>query len=226
MRLGSGVRKRVRSADFEYDNIRDARAGFGFNPNTTSPAAEKRAQLVLSYIYLILLKRVVMSLPKTTRVELQDYTNNPPPDESVWWGPWNSILTTLFYPLNLVVIPYRRELDQVQPIPAFSVCRFNGPNLRGSPYTPLLVVNIMNHECWDLGHDSLMQSIKHKIRAEFADGAREKVYWIGVIGPHWRYGVQKDDDDEPTPLIPWHDVTHDDASYHDFMQLRELVASI
>ena len=90
-------------------------------------------------------------------------------------------------------------------------------------------VDIKNHQHWDSGHDSLMQSIKDQMRAEFADSAREKVYWISVIGPHWslwRYGVQRDDDQEPTPLIPWHDVTHDDASYHDFMQLKELVASM
>jgi hypothetical protein len=39
------------------------------------------------------------------------------------------------------------------------------------------------------------------------------LYWIAVIGPHWRYGG-KDDDGQPklSKLIPWHDTTHDDAS--------------
>jgi hypothetical protein len=172
-----------------------------------------------------------MSLPKLTRDLLQQYTDNPPPDDSLWWGPWNGILFTLFVPIDDVfVMPHHRELySQVQPIPAFLVGRYIKPESRGVPfrYRPLVIVDIMNDQYWGSGHDSLMmQSIKHQIKTEFADGGREKVYWIGVIGPRWRYGVQREDDQEPTPLIPWHDVTHDDASYHDFMQLKELVASM
>ena len=31
----------------------------------------------------------------TTRTLLEYYTNNPPRTEDVWYGPWNTILTTL-----------------------------------------------------------------------------------------------------------------------------------
>ena len=31
----------------------------------------------------------------TARTLLEYYTNNPPRTEDVWYGPWNTILTTL-----------------------------------------------------------------------------------------------------------------------------------
>jgi hypothetical protein len=46
------------------------------------------------------------------------------------------------------------------------------------------------------------------------------------MGPHWVYGEQGDNVKDPKPLIEWHDVTHDDASYHDFLQLVKLVARL
>ena len=87
----------------------------------------------------------------------------------------------------------------------------------------LLVVDIMNHQSWESGEDVLMEYIKYRTKAELTDNAREKVYWIRVTNSHWRYGLMADGDEDPTPLIPWHDVTHDDASYHDFVQLQKLV---
>ena len=56
--------------------------------------------------------------------------------------------------------------------------------------------------------------------------AIHKVYWIGTIGSHWIYGEKEDDEQALKPLIGWHDVIHDDASYLDFCQLVELVASL
>jgi hypothetical protein len=55
--------------------------------------------------------------------------------------------------------------------------------------------------------------------------AGQKVYWIGAIGPHWVYGEIKDGQ-APRPLIEWHDVTHDEESYRDFLNLVELVANL
>jgi hypothetical protein len=52
------------------------------------------------------------------------------------------------------------------------------------------------------------------------------VYWIGVIGPHWRYGVKDDDGQDPIPLIAWHGVTDDQTSYTDLQTLVALVADM
>ena len=49
------------------------------------------------------------------------------------------------------------------------------------------------------------------------------MYWIGTIGPHWRYGEQMDDGQGPVPLINWHDTTHDQASFNGFRVLADLI---
>jgi len=43
--------------------------------------------------------------------------------------------------------------------------------------------------------------------------ARSKVYWISVIGPHWRYGDKDEDEENLRPLIDWRHTTHDQDSY-------------
>jgi hypothetical protein len=59
------------------------------------------------------------------------------------------------------------------------------------------------------------------------EAASKKLYWIGVMGPRWRYG-SKEDDSQPglTPLIPWHDTTHDDTSFNDLQTLAKLVRAL
>jgi hypothetical protein len=123
-------------------------------------------------------------------------------------------------------MPYRRQLPQIpqeQRIPTFLVVT---DRTSFDVTRTVLLVNIMNHQSWESGQGALMEHIKHQTKAELVDNARERVYWIGVIGAHWRYGVMVDGEEDPTPLIPWHHVTHDDASYHDFEQLRTLVDHI
>jgi len=74
-----------------------------------------------------------------------------------------------------------------------------------------------------------MRQIGLQADAAFAGTAVEKVYWIGIIGPHWRYGEKEGDIDngrDPKPLIAWHHVTHDQASYCDLIQLVDLVARL
>jgi hypothetical protein len=46
-----------------------------------------------------------------TRTVLQHYTANPPATEDSWYGPWNTILTTLFpSSQGYIVTPQRRIL--------------------------------------------------------------------------------------------------------------------
>jgi hypothetical protein len=51
------------------------------------------------------------------------------------------------------------------------------------------------------------------------------MYLIRANGPHWIYG-EKEGRQAPKPLTQWHDVAHDDASYREFFNLVELVASL
>jgi hypothetical protein len=92
----------------------------------------------------------------------------------------------------------------------------------------VLVVKIRNTLHWDSdkGKDSLMRHIRIQTDAAFADTEVGKVYWIGVIGPHWRYGETEKGygGQDPRPLIAWHNVTQSDASYDDLMRLADLVA--
>jgi hypothetical protein len=79
---------------------------------------------------------------------------------------------------------------------------------------------------WSLSIPSLEEQIDRAADVAFSGSfersANSMVYWIGVVGPHWRYGV-KNDGQELNPLIDWHDTTHDQDSYNDFQGLTALI---
>jgi hypothetical protein len=84
---------------------------------------------------------------------------------------------------------------------------------------------------WQAGIPSLETEINRLVDAAFRGEttggiAISKVYWIGVIGPHWRFGVKEDNGQTATPLIDWHDTAHDEASFEDFQRLVALVATM
>src|SRR5487761_237352 len=91
-----------------------------------------------------------------------------------------------------------------------------------SPYTlsTVLIVEIKGRHHWEADKDTILET--EEPDTEFLGTAGEKTYWIRAIGTHWRYG-EWDAGQDPRPLILWHDAFLDDASYHDFMQLRVLV---
>src|ERR1700677_630917 len=100
-----------------------------------------------------------------------------------------------------------------------------------SPRTVLIVV-VMPNPDWQAGIPLLETEINRQADIAFSGGvhgpchgpAFSKLYWIGVLGPHWRYGVKEDNGQELRPLIAWHDTTHDQASYDDFQHLAALAA--
>jgi len=99
------------------------------------------------------------------------------------------------------------------------------------PYTypsrTLLFIEIRNTFHWQAGIRKQEKRLKKIIDAAFAGNgpstARSKVYWISVIGPHWRFGYKDDDGEDLAPLIEWHHTTHDQDSYQDFQDLAGLV---
>jgi hypothetical protein len=157
-----------------------------------------------------------------TRTLLEIYTTHAPPTfVDHWYGPWNTILNTLFPPSQGYVINPRRsvELPTVQiPDLVIEVSKLTLPFLAPNR---VLIFQMKNTQHWDHGVEDLMQKIRRQTDHEF--GAY-KLYWIVAIGPHWVYG-EKCGEQDPKPLIEWHDVTHDDASYRDLLQLVELVVS-
>ena len=57
---------------------------------------------------------------------------------------------------------------------------------------------------------------------EFSKTALNKVYWIATIGPHWQDGIREEDERRARPLIDWHHLVHDAASFTAFQALSVL----
>ena len=173
-----------------------------------------------------------MSLDQNTRNLLAVHR---PRSEDVWYGPWTSILTTLFPPVaGYVVTPQRKPYDEddaTSRAPDFilEVTRIEGPNL---DVRTVLTVEIKKSQHWPRIIDRLFGQLNRQVDTAFAGSARDKLYWIAVIGPHWGYGMKEDDGQDEdvnrglTPLIEWHDTTHDDASLADFQVLTSLVHAL
>jgi hypothetical protein len=159
---------------------------------------------------------------------LQHYTDNPPHSVAAWYGPWNTILATLF-PSNqgYVIIPQLAGVAEglQSPVPDFSIAVAK-MSKRPRRFRIVLVVKIRGSAYWesDEGKDGLMRLIRIHTGDAVQDSEEIKVYWIGAIGPHWRYGEREGEIQDPRPMISWHDVIHDDASYDDLMRLVDLVA--
>jgi len=165
-----------------------------------------------------------------TRAVLEYYTAHPPATEDAWYGPWTTILTTLFpSSQGYLVTPQRRLPDDTQS--DFRDLIIEVVKLSMSPLTfrrSVLIVKVRNTQHWQSGIGGLERQLNRQTDAAFAGMAHTKVYWIGTIGPHWRYGETHNDDDgqNPTPLIDWHHTIHDQASFNDLQVLTGLVAAL
>ena len=165
---------------------------------------------------------------------LEDYATNPPENETDWYAPWTGILFFLF-PVSqgyfVTPMAYFPINNHQPPYLAFEVSRWTEPPRSGPLRRPLLIVVLMYSKDWQAGIPSLETEINRLIDAAFSGEtiggtAISKVYWIGVIGPHWRFGVKEDNGQRATPLIDWHDTTHDEASFDDFQYLAALVGKM
>ena len=93
----------------------------------------------------------------------------------------------------------------------------------------LLVVEIKDPQQWDSGKEKLLQQLEHQTDLAFKTtelgAAKDKLFWIATIGPHWLYGEKKYGQ-TLTPLIEWHHTAFDDASFLDLEKLAELVGRL
>jgi hypothetical protein len=138
-------------------------------------------------------------------------------------GIWTTILMMLFPPSkNYLLTPMCRitensplvmELQTMSTTPTFQL-------------RTVLVIDIRKTRHWQAGIPGQEMDIKGLTDAAFNGSlseyanARSKVYWISVIGRHWRYGVS--DGRDSRPLIDWHTIDDED-SYKDLQELADLV---
>jgi hypothetical protein len=164
---------------------------------------------------------------------LEQRTTHPPDTEGAWTGPWNMILTSLFpFSQGYIVFPRSCETDASSGQLSNNI--YQVAKVTYSPFTlrTVIIVQIKDAWHWDHEKENIIQEVGRRADLGFSGmetscgRAMSKLYWIGVIGPHWIYGEKEENGQDPKALIRWHDTTHDDASYHDFLQLVKLVASM
>jgi len=163
---------------------------------------------------------------------LAHYTAHRPRVVDEWYGPWNTILTTLFPPIEGYVVTPQRKNYIENGVPfhiadfIMEVTRVEGPNI--TPRT-VLILEIKNSQHWPNSIDRFFRQLNRQVNFVFADSARDKLYWIAALGPHWVYGMKDELDGGSrglTPLIEWHDTIHDDSSFADLQTLAALVHTI
>lgn len=168
-----------------------------------------------------------MLLDAITRAVLEHYTEQPPRTEDAWYGPWTTILTSLFPSTQgYIVTPLQRlASDDQSHIPdfIFGVVKLSTPPLT---FRTVLIVKIKNTQHWPRGIPALRCQLGRQTDAAFEGTAGDKVYWIGAIGPHWQYGEKIDDGGAVEELIEWHDTIHDLASFNDLQALVRLVEAL
>lgn len=156
---------------------------------------------------------------------LQKYTTRPPRNKNHWHGPWLAILNTLFpYSRDYMITPLSHAAQDNDHTPYFVFEVSKSTTVSGEDRT-VLIVAIMHYLDWKAGIPLLETEINRQADIAFSrtfSRSNSKVYWIGVLGPHWQYGV-KDNGQELKPLIAWHDTTHDASSYDDFTCLAALI---
>jgi hypothetical protein len=140
-----------------------------------------------------------------------------------YW-PWTTILTFLFPSTEgYIVTPQRRLPDDSDSHFVVGVVKLSTAPLI---FRTVLVVEIKNSQHWENGIPALERQLNRQTDAAFAGTAHTKVYWIGAIGPHWRYVEKEDDSQCVQALIGWHHATHDQASFDDPHVLTRLVAAL
>ncbi|KAF8338465.1 hypothetical protein F5887DRAFT_1077804 [Amanita rubescens] len=158
-----------------------------------------------------------MPFDAVTCAVLEHFTTNPPAAEDAWYGPWITILTTLFPTIQgYIVTPQRRLPDDPQSHIPDLVIEVEKMATAPLIFRTVLIVKIKNSQHWEDGIPALERQLNRQTDAAFYGTAHSNVYWIGAIGPHWKYGEKLDEQDVQA-LVDWHDTTHDQASFDDHL---------
>jgi len=174
-----------------------------------------------------------MSIPLLICKVLEEYSIHPPESQDLWLGPWLAILTILFPPSdNYIVSPQIKtysERDAVKGLPDLIIevakqAQADQP-CNGALRT-ILIAEIKNTQHWPNGIDHILRRIDVDTGYEFSKTARDKLFWIAAVGPHWQYGIRDEDERRARPLIDWHHSIHDAASFTDLQSLATLARAL
>ena len=83
--------------------------------------------------------------------------------------------------------------DNESTIPNFIIEVSRATEPGGLHLQVVLIVKVKNYQHWPEGVARLFVQLCRQANSAFAQIARGKLYWIAVIGPHWRYGTKEDD---------------------------------
>ena len=125
-----------------------------------------------------------MPFPALTRQVLEYYTTHQPPKESVWYGPWTTILTALFPATDgFVVTPQLQIINKdndESTIPNFviQVSKFAQPGALDLQTAP--IAGIKNSHYWPNGAERLFIQICKQANSTFSQTAPRSlpVYWM------------------------------------------------
>ena len=92
---------------------------------------------------------------------------------------------------------YGRSGGLSSPVPALQAT-----STPTSTFITVFIVKIKNSQRRELGNNALIRQIRLPTDAAFEGTASEKIFRIGTIGRHWRYG-EKEDDGQDRIRGPW-----------------------
>ena len=59
-------------------------------------------------------------------------------------------------------------------------------------FRTVLILKIKNSQHWQSRIQAIQLQLDRQTDTAFAGTAHTKLYWMGTIGPHWRYGERED----------------------------------
>lgn len=160
------------------------------------------------------------------QASLEDSTRRQPTSESEWYGTWNAILFHLFpSEEGYIIAPAVRSVSNEYIIPCFYI---EVLKVSSSALTKRIVaiLGIKNTSRWPDWKEKIEEQISNQADYAFDKSAKDIVYCIMAIGPHWECGIKYDNGQHIQNLIPWHETIHDEDSYKDFQYLKELAKAL
>jgi hypothetical protein len=137
-----------------------------------------------------------MSLDAATRAILVNLTQTD--KDSEWDSAWLTILNTLFPSSQYyAVFPKKRngaDGDLIMRVAKVTLPTSPSEHCR---FKIVLIVEVKDPRQWDSGKDRLLQQLQQETDLAFKrtpsglDPAKDNVYWIATIGPHWQYGEKR-----------------------------------
>lgn len=164
-------------------------------------------------------------LDAVTEAYFVELTRSNPENESRWYGPWIALLGQVFPPAQgYIVRPQMTSADSVglehKLDFVLELVKIVSPPFEART---VLIVEIKNTNRWPKDINRVDQQLERYASAAFDTTARDTVYCISSIGPHWRLSKKEDDGQGLQYLTEWHSPIHDKASFDEFVRLKSMI---